>query len=178
MSWTVPPTKAVDYSKLPLNELMLVKRADVSATDAVIIRDRLLTEWRSYSQILATAKTDEMNIRKAVVGFVTDPSKVAGTENIDLGQGWKLKAVKKENYGFIKDDDGKIDEAAIDRACAKLAKLQNGGYIAERLISWSPSLSVKEFKGLTPEMHKIIDPIVVISAGAPTLEIVAPKGEV
>lgn len=178
-NWTTQASAtAPDYKTLPLKELLLVKKEHLSSADVIIVRDRLLTEWQGYAQILSTAKTDEMELRKAVVSFSTDPNKVTGTENVDLGNGWKLKAVKKENFSFVKNDEGKIDEAAIDRACAKLAKLKNGDYIVDKLISWSPSLSVREFKELTAEMHKIIDPIIVITAAAPTLEIVPPKGEV
>ena len=140
-------------------------------------RDRLLLAWEESKKALEVAKEKEMEQRKAVVAFAFDPNKESGTERIELGNGYQAKAVKKVNYGFLKTEDGKLNKAAIDKALAKIEKVGGavGELIAERLVKWTPDLSLTEYKQLDEKFKKIIDEVIVTSEGAPTLEIIAPK---
>ena len=140
-------------------------------------RDRLLLAWEESKKALEVAKEKEMEQRKAVVAFAFDPNKESGTERIELGNGYQAKAVKKVNYGFVKTEDGKLNKAAIDKALAKIEKVGGtvGELIAERLVKWTPDLSLTEYKQLDEKFKKIIDEVIVTSEGAPTLEIIAPK---
>jgi hypothetical protein len=140
-------------------------------------RDRLLLSWEESKKALEVAKEKEMEQRKAVVAFAFDPNKESGTERIELGNGYQAKAVKKVNYGFVKTEDGKLNKAAIDKALAKIEKVGGtvGELIAERLVKWTPDLSLTEYKQLDEKFKKIIDEVIVTSEGAPTLEIIAPK---
>ena len=140
-------------------------------------RDRLLLAWEESKKALEVAKEKEMEQRKAVVAFAFDPNKESGTERIELGNGYQAKAVKKVNYGFIKTEDGKLNKAAIDKALAKIEKVGGavGELIAERLVKWTPDLSLTEYKQLDEKFKKIIDEVIVTSESAPTLEIIAPK---
>jgi len=139
-------------------------------------RDRLLLSWEESKRALEVAKEKEMEQRKAVVAFAFDPNKESGTERIELGNGYQAKAVKKINYGFVKTEDGKLNKAAIDKALAKIEKDgAMGELIAERLVKWTPDLSLTEYKQLPEKYKKIIDEVIVTSEGAPTLEIIAPK---
>ena len=140
-------------------------------------RDRLLLAWEESKKALEVAKEKEMEQRKAVVAFAFDPNKESGTERIELGNGYQAKAVKKVSYGFIKTEDGKLNKAAIDKALAKIEKVGGavGELIAERLVKWTPDLSLTEYKQLDEKFKKIIDEVIVTSEGAPTLEIIAPK---
>jgi hypothetical protein len=138
-------------------------------------RDRLIMAWEAQKKTLEVAKDAEMTLRKAVVAFTFDPEKTKGTENVDLGNGWKIKAVKKINYGWIKKDD-KVDADAIETALDAIEATGNeGAFIAERLVSWSPTLSVSEYNKLDDKYKKLIDAVIVTTDGAPTLEVVAPK---
>ena len=140
-------------------------------------RDRLLLAWEESKKALEVAKEKEMEQRKAVVAFAFDPNKESGTERIELGNGYQAKAVKKVNYGFVKTEDGKLNKAAIDKALTKIEKVGGavGELIAERLVKWTPDLSLTEYKQLDEKFKKIIDEVIVTSEGAPTLEIIAPK---
>lgn len=140
-------------------------------------RDRLLLAWEESKKALEVAKEKEMEQRKAVVAFAFDPNKESGTERIELGNGYQAKAVKKVNYGFVKTEDGKLNKAAIDKALAKIEKVGGvvGELIAERLVKWTPDLSLTEYKQLDEKFKKIIDEVIVTSESAPTLEIIAPK---
>lgn len=139
-------------------------------------RTRLLTEWEASKLTLEKAKEDEMKLRKQVVDFAFDPTKKSGTERIDLGNGWQAKAVKKINYGWIKDGD-KVDKHKIDDVLDLIEKnVESGSLIAERLVKWTPELSLTEYKLLPAAAKSLIDSVIVTSEGSPTLEIVAPKG--
>lgn len=142
------------------------------------VRDHLLVSWQEAKEALEKAKEAEMFLRKKVVDFAFDPNKQSGTENVDLGNGYKLKAVKKLNYGFIKNAENKLDKAAIDKALAKIEKDGAvGELIAERLVKWTPDLSLSEYKLLSDKHKAIIDSVIVTSEGSPTLEIVEPKNK-
>lgn len=52
-----------------------------------------------------------------------------------------------------------------------------GELIAERLIKWTPELSLTEYKQLSDKYRKIIDDVITASEGMPTLEIVEPKAK-
>jgi len=139
-------------------------------------RDKRLLQWQEAQTALATAKDKELELRKLAVEFSFDQNKDKGTERIELGNGYQAKAVKKINYGFVKNEENKTDKDAIESALEKIeADGPTGELIAERLISWSPSLSQSEYKNLCPEHKEIIDEVIVTTAGAPTLEIIPPK---
>ena len=141
-------------------------------------RNRLLAIWDESKKALEVAKENEMKQRKAVVDFAFDQSKTSGTENIELGNGYKAKAVKKINYSFIKDANEKVDKKAIEKALCKIEKDGAvGELIAERLVQWTPKLSLSEYKQLSDKHKKAIDTVVVTKEAAPSLSIVAPKAK-
>jgi len=142
------------------------------------VRDQLLISWQEAKEVLEKAKEAEMFLRKRVVDFAFDPNKQSGTENVELGNGYKLKAVKTLRYGFIKNAENKLDKAAIDKALAKIEKDGAvGELIAERLVKWTPDLSLSEYKLLSDKHKAIIDSVIVTTEGSPTLEIVEPKNK-
>jgi hypothetical protein len=150
----------------------------LTETDKLTWRDHLLALWEASKAALEAAKTAEMDLRKRVVDFSFDPNKKAGTERVELANGYELKAVKKINYGFVKREDGQgVDKNKIDEALAKIeAEGPVGELIAQRLIKWDPSLSLTEYKQLSPIHKAVIDAVIVATDGAPSLEIVPPKG--
>lgn len=150
----------------------------LSQDEHVWYRDFLLMSWEESKAALEVAKEQEMIKRKQVVAFAFDPEKKLGTENIELGNGYKAKAVKKLSYGFVKDEAGKLDKQKIDDALSKIEATGSAGMlIAERLVKWTPELSLTEYKQLPETFKTIIDEVIVTTEGAPTLEIVAPKAK-
>ncbi len=142
------------------------------------LRDALLVSWQDSKIALERAKELEMQLRKQIVDFAFDPNKQSGTENVELGNGYKLKAVKTLRYSFVKNADNKLDKAAIDKALAKIEKDGAvGELIAERLVKWTPDLSLTEYKLLSEKHKLIIDSVIVTTEGSPTLEIVEPKNK-
>jgi hypothetical protein len=154
-------------------------KALLTEADFVFYRNHLLMEWEEQKRILEVAKESEMNLRKQVVAFAFDPEKKSGTENIDIGNGYKLKAVKKITYGWKKSADGTtVDKEAIEKALQKIEKTGPvGEHIAAKLVKWTPTLSKTEYDDLDEKLKKIIDEVIVTDEGAPTLEIVEPKAK-
>lgn len=127
-------------------------------------RDEKIMAWNEAKKTLDAAKAAEMEMRKAIVATEFDVSHV-GTQNVELGNGWKLKAVVKESYKLDKDAD-KVEDM--------LDKLEN--WQADRLVKWTPTLSVSEYKKLDAEDKAKVDAVLTVSPSSPTLELVAPKG--
>ena len=158
---------------------------ELSDLEFAKVHDETLMTWEQAKAALDAAKEAEMALRKLYVAIASDPTKQKGSENITLGNGYKAKVVKKINYGFVKNADNKVDVDKIHDAQDAIEKLGNeGAFLADRLIKWSAELSVSEYNKLEPESnptHKAakaaLDKIIVTSEGAPTLEIVAPKGK-
>lgn len=165
--WTVPGA-----ANLPTE---IVER--LKAANFPLNRDGVLMLWERSKTTLTSAKDDEMMLRKLNVSlFVEKPRE--GMNNVDLGNGFTLKAGVKFNYKL--DNSNTKIEAALD----KIAAISNEGtFIAERLVSWTPNFQLTEYRELqakdaTPmqkQIKAIIDSVLVIDNGSPTLEIKAPK---
>lgn len=142
------------------------------------ICDKLLLQWEEAKVALEKAKELEMQLRKQVVDFAFDQNKQKGTETVELNNGYKLKVAKKLNFGWIKNDSGKTDHIAIEKALQKIERDGDVGVlIAERLVKWTPDLSMTEYNQLSEKHKDIIDKVIVTTEGSPTLEIVEPKNK-
>lgn len=142
---------------------------------AALMPHQKLEYWRDLAAFAKLATEAEKNTRRAVVAAYYDPALGDGTHNIDLGDGFKLKLVNSTNYKL--DDNEKVDQALeqISRIGA------DGTFLADRLISWTPKLSVSEFKKLEAtnaghqQIKEVLQTILTTGPAMPTLEIVAPK---
>lgn len=149
-----------------------------SEAEYIRTRDFLLTDWQKKQAELATAKDNEISARKKAVMFMHDPAKSGSTENVPLGGGYIAKMKVPIRYGFVQNDAGRVDKARIEKALSKIEKDGEAGeLIAERLIKWTPDLSLTEYKQLSDKYRKIIDDVIVTTEGTPTLEIVEPKAK-
>ena len=140
--------------------------------------DQLLLEWQKKKDAIEVAKTEEMDLRKYIVKREF-PKPEEGTNKKDLGNGYQLKAVVKYNYSLADND-------TVESCLEKISNLgNNGAFIADRLVSWSPSFKLVEYRELIEEKNKgskfaadalnIINEMLTIKEAAPTLEIVEPK---
>lgn len=130
-------------------------------------RDQQILAWDAAKKELDALKDREMKMRKHIVesnshGF--DPTQI-GSQNVDLGNGWLLKAVVKQSYKLDTD---------VDKVEAALGKLED--WQADRLVKWSPTMSVTEYKQLGDAERAAIDAVLTISLASPTLTLVPPKG--
>lgn len=135
--------------------------------------DQLIADWSEKAKQLAIAKAAEAEARMTLLtvlyGFSTEAER-SGTENIELGNGYKLKAVFKMTPKLDNTGD-KVDSmlAALEAMGAA------GQLIAARLVKWSPELSITEYKQLPPEMKVVVDAITTFKPATPAVELVVPK---
>lgn len=138
-------------------------------------RDAKILAWEQAVKALAAAKDAEAALRKEVLAeaFSFDPEALReGTENFELGNGYKLKAVFKISRNLNNENE------AVDKVLAKIEKTgPEGVFIAERLVKWKPELSVAEYKKLPEKFKKLFDEVVTSKEAMPALELVAPKSK-
>lgn len=143
-------------------------------------RDELLMAWQAASAALENAKVAETQARQAVTTLLFPQGVPEGTNNIDLGNGYTLKIVGKVNYTLsesAKPKNPAMQPWATRTALNQLEKTGNEGkFIAERLVKWSPELSLTEYRALAPQYKAIIDKALTTSDGMPSVSIEAPKG--
>lgn len=184
MNWPIQndAAKTVEPAKLddPISDAM---KARLEKERLPQTPDGILMLWQRTQKILADAKLDEMDIRKiAVKVYVPQPKE--GMNNVDLGQGYVLKAGISYNYNLD------TDNIKIEKALDEIIALGNEGpFVAERLIKWTPSFLLTEYKLLQDDVLnkdssrfefakkvlKIIENILTITDAAPKLEIKEPK---
>ncbi len=147
----------------------------------VLSRDAVLLSWQQCKDALEAAKANEMSWRKYVVKRAF-PNPTEGTNTVELGNDYKLKAVIKYNYKLDADNE------KIERGLDAIKAIGNqGAFIADRLVSWTPNFLVTEYRNLlaqkddgSEEAKKIlaiINDFLTINEGAPTVEIKSPKGK-
>lgn len=140
--------------------------------------DQLLLLWSDKKKAVERAKEEEMDLRKYIVAREF-PKPSEGMNNKDLGNGYVLKAAIKYNYNLADND-------TVEATLEKLSKLGNAGSaISDRLVSWKPNFLLTEYRQLQQDKEKgmqfasqaldIINEMLTITEGAPTLEIKEPK---
>jgi hypothetical protein len=139
------------------------------------VRDQLLAKWDEAKKVLDAAKTSEMEARKAVSDYCF-PNASEGTNRIELNNGFALKCVAKLNWKIAAPND------QVDKIEEEAAKLGNEGtFLIERIITWTPGFSKSEYKKLDPSLpthakvKALVDSVLDITPGAPTLTIEEPK---
>lgn len=121
----------------------------------------MLQLWFSKKQELSALKTSEVLTRKDLAGFYF-PNPVFGTNRIDLGEGYDLKLVHKQNI--------KVDVAAVDQVTPKMiAKLKLPW---EELFEYKPSLVKSVYDTLTEPQKVFVDGLLDITDATPDLDIV------
>ena len=128
-------------------------------------QNQLLTNWQKATTDLLIAKEHEMNMRKHIVGRLF-PNAKEGTNNFNLGNGYKLTAIVKFNYKFESND--KVQEMIMEFE-------RIGSDISARLVKWKPEPSITEYRKLTGMSKEIADKAIIITDATPSLEIKAPK---
>jgi hypothetical protein len=133
-------------------------------------RDKLIVAWKTAKEELAIAKVAESQLRKLVIETLFPTHKEEGTENFELGNGYKVKAVFKQTYSLSADD--------VVGCLEQMAELDEAGKVyAERLVKFKPELSTSEYKKLPEPYKALIDLILTVKPASPSLELVEPKAK-
>ncbi|MCW2764036.1 MAG: PaP73 [Marmoricola sp.] len=137
-------------------------------TEAEKVRDAAIQTWKDAQAQSAFWKDAELTARIAAIEAVFTEPPDSGTVNYDLGKGYKLKAVFRENYKLEKGDP-------LEQALTKIeATGERGKLIAERVIRWKPELSKTEYDQMPDELRSILDTVLTVEPGTPSLELVEP----
>lgn len=140
--------------------------------------DALLMLWQQKKDAIEKAKAEEMDLRKYIVKREF-PKPNEGMNTKELGAGYQLKASVKYNYKLASND-------IVEDCLNKISALgNNGSFIADRLVSWTPNFLLTEYRQLQEDAEKgsgfakqaldIVNEMLTISEAAPTLEIKEPK---
>lgn len=124
------------------------------------IRDKI-NEWYKYKEKLDEYKIKERELRDEITEKLFKEAK-KGTHYAKLENGYRLKAVKKEYINLDVPEFTNIRE-----------KLSSGA--EDFAIKWTPDLIASGYKKLSDKDKKLIDSVLIIKEGAPTLTIVPPK---
>lgn len=141
-------------------------------------QDQLLLLWQEKKDDVAKAKAAEMELRKYIVSRAFPDAK-EGTNTAELGNGYELKAVVKFNYKLADND-------TVENGLDAIAAIGNEGtFIADRLVGWTPAFHLTEYRKLQEEAEKgsgearailqEITKFLTIEDAAPTLAIKEPK---
>lgn len=128
-----------------------------------------LQEWNEALTAATEAKKaieKEQALRKEVMALFF-PSPEEGTNKLDIGAGWTLKATHKI--------DRKIDEAALP---AVFQQLREMGVNPDPLVRSVPALETNAYKSLVqinPEASRVFEQALTIKPGSPTVELIPPK---
>lgn len=135
------------------------------------LRDKAILEWLESVKTLAAAKQDEVSRRNAIVAMCF-PNPTEGTNNLVLGNGYTLKCVVKYNYTMDKDN------AKVEAALEAIERLgDEGKFLADRIVRWTPELSVTEYRELGTKYKAEIDKVLTIKPGQSSLELAEPKAK-
>lgn len=141
-------------------------------------QDALLMLHKAKQDALTALKVEELELRKYIVNRAF-PQKTEGTNTLELGSGWELKAVVKYNYRLADND-------TVENILDEISQVSNEGpFIADRLVSWTPNFLKTEYTKLQEEagkgseqaktILKLTEKMLTITDAAPTLVIKEPK---
>lgn len=143
-------------------------------TPVVMSEDRnvRLLRWNELSKQIAEMKNEENQLRQAIVLELFDATKLEGTQTVDLGNGWRLKSTKNQNYSAT-NESGQTETllntvGAIDQG------------LAAGLVKWKPEISTKVYRdvlalvGAHPELAVPLAAAITVKPGMPELELISP----
>ena len=117
-------------------------------------------------QMLERAKEAESKLRDELVTELFSADKDAGSETIEIANGYALKATKKLDYK-LNNKNGEVE--------ALIAVIGHDAVREMKLIRWEPKLSETAYKNADPQTQKLFDDCLTIKPAKPSLEIVPPK---
>lgn len=137
-----------------------------------------LVLWQAKAKELETVKAAELVLRNEVFKLAFANPK-EGMNTLELGNGYELKAEYKFNYSLSESKQPRNGDEpfATTKALNAIEELGNEGkFLAERVVTWKPELSIKEYRDLDPKYKVLLDKALTITPGTPALSIKAPAG--
>lgn len=140
--------------------------------------DGVLMLQQHYKSQLDHYKELEMQVRKLSCTMLVEAPK-EGVNNVELGNGYTAKVGHKLNYNLDPDMD------KVSNIHDEIGKCGNEGtFIADRIFKWKVELSITEYRKLVEDaqtniikkrMLDLVNSVLTVTDGTPTLEIKEPK---
>lgn len=125
-----------------------------------------IEEWYRLKDELGKLKSKEALLRSRIFkSKFPDPKE--GTNRVDLGGGYSLKATHEINR--------KVDPGELQALGEAMTKGEAPPLPLDKLIKWVPELAIKEYRTLTDNEKGIFDKCLIIKPGSAQLEIDQPK---
>lgn len=121
-------------------------------------------EWHTLQNQLTSMKEREMELRLEIFKAIF-PTPTEGTNTADMPEGWKVKGTYKLSRT--------LDESALP---AILEQLRKKKVKTDTVILYKPSLDTKAYRLMDPDHRHLLEQAMVIKPGAPSLELIPPKG--
>jgi ADP-dependent phosphofructokinase/glucokinase len=128
------------------------------------VQNTKLEQWYEFKSSLDFLRAEESKLRDELVAELFTTIKDAGSETIEIANGYRLKATKKLDYK-LNNKDGQVE--------ALIAIIDNE--LAKTLVHWTPELSITSYKNLDAQTQKLFNGCLTIKPGKASLEIVPPK---
>lgn len=121
-----------------------------------------IARWEKAEAARLEAVSEELEARAALIslGF---PSPTYGTNKTALGDGRELKATYTRYY--------KLENGPKLQAALKVLP----SAIRDNLVKYKPEISVSAYNALEPAHKAVINEVLTITTGRPSVEIVTPK---
>lgn len=136
----------------------------------------MMSRWYTLQAQLAEIKNEENQLRQAIVTKLFTAEKLEGTETIDIGNGWRLKATKELNVTATNASGQAMN--LLNAIGAINPDLANG------LVKWQPEIAMKPYRELVtltkthPELSVPLSACITVKPGMPKLEVVPPDAPV
>lgn len=140
-----------------------------------------LTQWFKAKRDLALLKGKEMLLRKLIFGHYF-PSPREGTNTVVLPDSYQLKGGHVINRKIVEEsmqaltyrpilNTDPVTGAAQFGPC----KLEEAGVNPMQIIKWKPELNLTVYRELTEEQMHLVDQMLLIEEGSPSLDITPPS---
>lgn len=124
-----------------------------------------LSRWFELQEMLRRLKDEELSLRGELFRELF-PEPKEGTNTLDLGDGYELKAQFKMNR--------KIDKDALEEMHDDLVA---AGVPLDELLRYTVSLNTARFRKLTGEEVHLFDQVLTMTPATPSLSIVQTKNK-
>jgi hypothetical protein len=135
----------------------------MTTEEKAVIDPKKLEAWFLLRDQLKEIKEAEKALRMEIFNKAF-PNPIEGTNKVELGDGYILKATYPINR--------EVDVAVLT---AITKQLKDNHIKVDKLVKWEPELMIKGYRTLDEEELAIFDQCLIIKEGSPQMEIVKPK---
>lgn len=140
-----------------------------------VVDQTVLAQWYGYVKELQRLKAAEMLLRQRIFRlYFPDPRE--GTNTAVLPDTYQLKGTHVINRKVIEESmQALCYRAPNPDGTFQPSKLEQAGVRVDMLIKWKPELAISAYRELTEEQRHLVDQMLLIDQGSPSLKIEPPK---